>query len=406
MHQCPIGVNIPGFIRQLREGNVKEAYEKIRETNPFPSICGRICSAPCEAACVLTEEGAPIGIRALERYSADFGSSKTKRSMLSSKGKKVAIVGSGPSGLAAAYALTLKGHSISVFEALDKPGGVLRYGIPEFRLPKKILDEEIAVIKNLGVEIQTNFFIGETASLIDLFAQGFSAILLATGAGIPKFIDLPGTHWGGVYFGEEFLMRVNLTRPGIFSRHKQDFVLGSKVAVIGSGNTALDCARAAVRFGSQTTVVFRRTEEEMYVRRDEREFGKEEGIIFEPLVKPLEIIADSNNFVAGLKCVRMDYADNSESGKWDLIPVPNSEFVLEADTVIIAIGHKPNSFVSKFDSNLVLDADGTIQVDEATNLTSVSGIFACGNVVTNAGPVVEAIAAGKKAAENISHYLK
>ncbi len=406
MQGCPLGINIPGFIRHLREGQIREAYERIKEKNPLPSICGRICSAPCEVSCVLTDEGAPIGIRALERYSSDFGRTKQKRQTVFSKGKKIAIVGSGPAGLAAASELAAQGYQVTIYEALDKPGGVLRYGIPEFRIPKKILDEEIGEIKALGVEIETNFFIGQTATLKDLFEKGFVAILLATGAGMPKFMELPGSNLGGVYYGEEFLMRVNLTRPATFSRQKPNFMLGSKVAVIGSGNTALDCARACVRYGSQVNLVFRRTEEEMRVRREEYEFGKEEGIAAEPLVKPIEIVANLNNFVGGLKCIRMDYAESTEEGKWDLVPVPDSEFVLDVDTVIIAIGHKPNSLIGKFDSHLVMNAEGTIRLDEETGMTSIPAVFACGNVVTNAGPVVEAIASGKNAAKNIVSYLK
>ena len=406
MKGCPIGIDIPGFIRLLREGNVTAAYEKIKEQNPLPSICGRICSAPCELSCILTEEGAPIGIRALERYASDFGRTKpVKRSSIVGNSKKVAIVGSGPTGLSAAGELAKKGYQVTIFESLDRPGGVLRYGIPEFRIPKKILDQEIQDIKSLGVEIETNFYVGQTTTLEELSQKGFSAILLAMGAGLPKFMDLPGANLGGVYYGEEFLMRVNLTKSKIFNRVKADFFLGQKVAVIGSGNTALDCARTAKRLGREVTLIFRRTEDEMRVRKQEREWSKEEGIVFESLVKPMEIVAGQNNFVSGVRCIRMDYAETETSDQWELTAVPDSEFVLDVDTVVIAIGHRPNSLISRMVPNLKINEDGTIVVDEK-NQTSISGVFASGNIVTNAGPVVEAIAAGKQAAENINRYLR
>ncbi len=407
MTGCPIGIDIPGFIRLLREGNVAGAYEKIKEQNCLPSVCGRICSAPCELACVLTDEDAPIGIRALERYAADFGRPRFYRwDKMICKGKKIAIVGSGPAGLAAASELAQKGFQVTVFDALDRPGGVLRYGIPEFRIPKKNLDYEINEIKALGVLIETNFFVGQTATIDDLFNEGFVAILLATGAGVPKFMDLPGSHLGMVYYGEEFLMRVNQEKSGIFSKNNPSFALGKKIAVIGSGNTALDCARAALRFGREVRLVFRRTEEEMRVRNDVRLYGKEEGIIFEPLVKPVEILANQNNFVDGLKCVRMDFADPDETGQWQLIPVPDSKFVLDVDTVIIAIGHHPNVVLKKFTTNLKVNKEGAVKINEETTMTSIKGVFATGNVVTNAGPVVEAIAAGKKSAEQMSEYIQ
>ncbi len=407
MQGCPLGINIPGFIRNLREGDVGRAYEVIREQNLFPSICGRVCSAPCEVSCILTDEGSPIGIRALERYCSDNGRSRSSRKdKIYRKGKKIAVVGSGPSGMSAAAQLAQKGYQVTIFESLDAPGGVLRYGIPEFRIPKKILDFEINEIRNLGVDIQTNFFIGQNASLEDLFEQGFVAVLLATGAGTPKFVDLPGSNLGGVYYGEEFLMRVNLIKSTLFSRTTPNFVLGQRIAVIGSGNTALDCARAAKRFGRDVTLIFRRTEDDMRTRRDERDFAKEEGVEFEPLVKPIEILADQNNFVDGLKCVRMDFAESSKD-QWELARVPDSEFVLEADTVIIAVGHIPN-FLKSMDANnqLNLSSDGTIEVDPKTSQTSIPKVFASGNVVTNAGPIVEAIAGGKQVAERMDRYLK
>jgi len=405
---CPLGIDIPRFIRFLREGNVASAYTKVREKNVLPLICGRMCSAPCEAACILNEEGAPpIGIRGLERYASDFGRSRsTKRNQTFLGGKKIAIVGSGPTGLTAAAELAQRGYQVTIFESFDKAGGVLRYGVPAFRIPKKVLDNEINEIRALGVRVEANFLIGHTATLKELMNQDFAAILLATGAGIPKFMDLPGTNLGGVYYGEEFLMRVNRAKGSFFSRKLDKLPIGQKIAVIGSGNTALDCARIGVRLGREVTLLFRRTEEDMRVKKDERTYAKEEGVHFEPMVKPVEILADANNFVGGLKCVRMDYADTDGSGNWTITQVPESEFILEADTVVIAVGHNPNSLISKDAPHLKTNKDGTFRVNEKNGMTSVPGIFAAGNARTNAGPVVKAIDSGKKAAEEIDNYLK
>jgi glutamate synthase (NADPH/NADH) small chain len=281
----------------------------------------------------------------------------------------------------------------------------LRYGIPDFRIPRKILDSEINDIKSLGVEIKTGFHIGQSLFINELFMQGFGAVLLAMGAGIPKFMDLPGTHLGGVYYGEEFLMRANLLKPKVFGSPDLNFYVGQKVAVIGSGNTALDCARAAARLDRDVQLVFRRTEEDMHVRTEEKEFGRDEGVTFNPLIKPIEIIGNDKQFVAGLKCLHMDYAEGSESGKWRLEEVPDSQFVMDVDTVIIAIGHRPNNILNKTHPEIVLNSDGTIKVDPQNFMTSVPKVFACGNVVSNAGPIVEAIASGKQAASNIHKFF-
>lgn len=369
----------------------------------MPSICGRICSAPCEAICVLNDEMAPIGIRALERYVCDHGRTKLPKAR-ENKGKKIAIIGSGPAGLMASTTLAKKGFQVTIFESLDRPGGVLRYGIPEFRIPKRVLDQEIEDIKALGVKFETNVFIGQTLTFEELKQQGFAAVLLAMGAGVPKFMDLKGANLGGVYYGEEFLMRINLIKPVLFGKNNADFILGDRVAVIGSGNTALDCARAARRFSKEVKLIFRRTEEEMRVKAQEREFARSEGIIFEPLIKPVEIIADQNNFVGGIKCIRMDYADTNGNNEWELIPVPGSEFIMDVDTVVLAIGHRPNSILSQFNNELIVNRDGTIKVDEHL-MTSIDGVFACGNVLTNAGPIVEAMASGKEGAASIESYI-
>ncbi|HBG60922.1 MAG: hypothetical protein A2Y03_09390 [Omnitrophica WOR_2 bacterium GWF2_38_59] len=406
---CPARVDIPKFIRALREGDIAGAYSKIKEENCFPSVCGRICFAPCEDACVLAKENAPIGIRALERYIADFGKSRfTKKESFLKIAKRVAIIGAGPSGLAAACSLSNKGYSVEVFESSDKPGGVLFYGVPGFRIPKKVLESEINDIKALGVEIKNNFLAGKTVLIEELFGSGFNAVLIATGAGIPKLIDLPGANLGGVYYGEEFLMRTNLIKTNIFSRYVPSFPLGERIAVVGSGNTALDCARSAVRFGRSVSLIFRRTEDEMMVRFEERQYAKEEGVSFHSLTRPVEIISNNSGFVGGLKCVRMDYADEDSDGKWQLAEVPDSEFIIEADTVVIAVGHKPNSLACKDSAKMSpsISKSGTIKVNSSNLMTNIEGVFACGNVTTDARPLVEAIASGKRAAEGIDVYLK
>jgi len=407
MKGCPLGINIPGFIRSLRENNITGAYAKIKEQNCLMSICGRICTAPCEKACVLKDEGAdPIGIRALERYASDFGKPNTvKRGQTFLGGKKIAIIGSGPAGLTAATELAKRGYQITIFESFDQPGGVLRYGIPEFRIPKKILDNEINEIKALGVKIETNFLIGHTVTLEELADQDFAAVLLAAGAGIPKFVDLPGANLGGVYYGEEFLMRVNHARGSFFPRKVDKLPIGQRIAVIGSGNTALDCARIGIRLGREVTLIFRKTEEDMYVKREDRSHAKEEGVSFESMARPVEILADPHHFVGGLKCVRMDYADTDGSGRWQIVEVPGSEFVLDVDTVVIAVGHNPNSLIGKAAPRLKINKDGTPWVNEKNGMTSIPGVFAAGNVRTNAGPMVEAMASGRQAAREIDSYL-
>lgn len=403
MKGCPLQVNIPGFIRMLREGNVSDAYKIIKESNCFPSLCGRICSAECERMCVLSAEGAPIGIRALERYAADFGRIKVPNQK--PVGKKVAIVGGGPAGLFAANELLQRGFQVKIFEVFDNLGGVLRYGVPDFRIPKKVLDGEINDLIAIGLEVETNCFVGKTFNFKDLFGQGFSAILLATGAGIPKFMDLKGANLVGVYYGEEFLMRVNLTKSNIFSRYVPTFIVGQKVVVVGSGNTALDCARAAVRFGRDVTVIFRRTEDEMRTKKDERTYAMQEGVKFEPLTRPIEVIADTNNAVAGVKCIKMDYADELGDGNWQLTEVPNSEFLIEADTFIIAIGHQPNNLGFLDEAGLKLTKEGLVKINDQM-MTSIDNVFACGNITTSSSPLINALSSGKNAAISIDKHLK
>lgn len=406
---CPLGVDIPAFVRALAENHVVEALAKIRGQNPLPSVCGRVCTAPCEISGLRNDQEDPPGIRALERFAADFGKPKfAPRKLHTQTGKKVAVVGSGPAGLSAAASLAQKGYRVTVFEAFDQPGGVLRYGIPSFRLPVKVLDEEVQEIKFLGVEFKTSCYAGKSINLTDLNTQGFEAILLAMGAGVPQLQDFPGVNLGGVYYGEEFLLRVNIgQRQRASSYHKDgDFRLGARIVVLGSTYMALDCARAALRLGKQVTWVSPQTLEDKKVIGEESAYAQEEGVHIESLARPLAIVGNDQHFARAVQCVRLDYADARATGQWELIPVPDSEFVLETDSVIIAMGHEANSLIRRDVPQLKINDDGTVWINQPDSMTSIRGVFACGNVVTNTTAVVDAMASGKKAAADIDHYLQ
>lgn len=403
---CPLGVNIPRFVRMIRDGNARGAFDLIQEANDFAAICGRICPAPCESVCVPFEGKEPVGIRGLERYAADKGQpffKKTKRNICN--GKRVAVVGSGPAGLTAAAALAQKGYRVTILESSDVLGGVLQYGIPEFRLPAKVLARSIQEIKNLGVETRPNFYVGRTITLDELFAEGFEAVLVATGAGVPVLSEIPGVNLGGVYYAEEFLMRVNFFKGTSAARPSFNSPLGQRVVVVGPGYTALDCARAARRLGKEVTWLSPQSVEGKVSLKRESEYSQEEGVQVEFLVKTLEILADNKDFVKGVKAVRMDYADTHADGKWELTPVPGSEFTVEADTVIVAMGHRPNTLVVRDGPEIRFNPDGGIEADRETDMTSVKGVFAGGAVVSGLKSVVEAMAAGKRAAGHVERYL-
>lgn len=422
---CPVQIDIPSFIKLLREDKPQEALVKIKEKNNLPAVCGRVCPQEdqCEAMCILNKKKFPINIGALERYAADYGKALNKQSTSEpqtcepanlitqepanprTQELKVAVVGSGPAGLTAAADLAKMGYSVTLFESLHKPGGVLMYGIPEFRLPKKIVLEEVEYIKRLGVEVKTDYLIGRTIGLSELFEKGCKAIFLAIGAGLPQFMGIPGENLGNVYSANEFLTRVNLMRAYAFPESRTPLNIGKKALIIGGGNVAFDSARCALRLGAKASLVYRRTQDEMPARLEEIQNAKEEGIEFQLLTQPVKILGDEQGFVKGLECIRMELGEPDASGRRRPVPVKNSNFVLEADTVIVAIGQTPNPLLSKAAPEIKTNPNGTIAVDE-NYMTSLPGVFAGGDIITGADTVIAAMGAGKKAAIAIDKYIK
>jgi len=406
---CPVNVDIPGFIKLICEDNFEGAIEKIKDTNTLPAICGRVCpqETQCEALCVLGKKGQPVAIGRLERFCADYERQKgiTIPESTKSTGKKVAVVGSGPAGLTAAADLAKLGHEVTVFESLHKTGGVLSYGIPEFRLPKEIVQQEIDYIKELGVHFKPNYIIGRIKTLDELCDE-FDAVFLGTGAGLPSFMGIPGENFSGVYSANEFLTRVNLMKAydpayDTMIRH------GKHVVVVGGGNVAMDAARSALRLGAdEVSIVYRRGEEEMPARREEIEHAKEEGIIFRLLTNPLRILGDEKFNVKAVECIKMELGEPDKSGRRSPVPVEGSEFTIPADVVVIAIGTSPNPIIFKGSEGLEQSKRGTVVADEETGATSKCGVFAGGDAVTGAATVISAMGAGKKAAQAIDEYLK
>ncbi|MFH1889116.1 MAG: NADPH-dependent glutamate synthase [Candidatus Omnitrophota bacterium] len=411
---CPVEIDIPVFIKLVKEGKRKEALEKIKEKNNLPAICGRVCpqEEQCEVLCILNKKKVPINIGALERYAADYelgvksrepgAKLQTPNSKLQTK---IAVVGSGPAGLTCAADLVKMGYDVTLFESLHLAGGVLMYGIPEFRLPKKIVQGEVEYITGLGVRVNTDTLIGNTYSIEDLFKDGFKAIFVATGAGLPQFLGIPGENLDRVYSANEFLTRVNLMKAYKFPEYATPVNIGERVAVIGGGNVAFDCARVTLRLGKQVTLVYRRTENEMPARREEIENTKDEGIPFKVLTQPVRIADDGKGFVAGLECIQMELGEPDESGRRRPVPIKDSNFVLDVDTVIVAIGQNPNPLLPKVTPDLKTNKEGTIRVD-GNFMTSISGVFAGGDIITGADTVISAMGAGKKAAAAIDKYIK
>jgi glutamate synthase (NADPH/NADH) small chain len=412
---CPVEIDIPSFIKLLKEGMPKEALEKIKEKNFLPAICGRVCPQEdqCEAMCVLNKKKIPINIGALERYAAERGAVIGERLAVSASNRKpqtenhikVAVVGSGPAGLTCAAELAILGYNVTLFESLHVPGGVLSYGIPEFRLPKKIVHDEVAYIRSLGVQIRTNVLVGRTFTFDDLFGDGYKAIFIASGAGLPNFLGMEGENAGGVYSANEFLTRVNLMKAYEFPRSVTPIKVGKNVVVIGGGNVALDSARCARRLGADVWLVYRRTESEMPARREEIENAKEEGIQFIFLTLPKKIILDENGSIKALEALKMELGAPDVSGRPRPIVIKGSEFIIGTDTVVVAIGQSPNPLLAKNTAGLEVTERGTIKVDKHYG-TSIKGVFAGGDIITGADTVISAMGAGKKAAHEIDKYLK
>jgi glutamate synthase (NADPH/NADH) small chain len=412
---CPVGVKVKEFVQLIVAGDFMGAAAKIREDNVLPAITGRVCPQEdhCEGGCLMGKKVQSLGIGYLERFVADYEQQHldfTKIRKAPSTGKKVAIVGSGPSGLTAAGDLVQKGHQVRVFEALHEVGGVLVYGIPEFRLPKKIIREQVDYMRAMGVEFETDVVVGRTVTIDELMnEEGYGAIFIGTGAGLPQFMGIPGEHLNGVYSANEFLTRINLMHAYEFPRYDEPMVdlAGKHVAVIGGGNTALDAIRSALRLGAgKAYVLYRRSEAEMPARAEEVKHAKQEGIDFQVLTAPVEFVSDGNGWLKAARCVRMELGEPDASGRRRPVPIPGSEFELPLSVAIMAIGTSANPIVQSTTPGLQTNKRGYIQADETTQRTSRRGVFAGGDIVTGSATVILAMGAGRRAAQSIHEYLR
>ena len=405
--KCPVHIDIPAFIKKIKEDDLEGAYSVINESSSLPAVCGRVCpqERQCESACTLGIKFEPVGIGRLERFVADYHNenSKTKAVKPESNGHKVAVVGSGPSGLACASDLAKQGFEVTIYEALHKAGGVLIYGIPEFRLPKKIVAREIEGLKELGVDIQTNVVIGKTITIDELFEEGYEAIFIGSGAGLPKFMGIPGESLKNVFSANEFLTRINLMGAYLPESDTPIFH-AKKVAVVGGGNVAMDAARSARRLGAEVSIVYRRTEKELPARVEEVEHAKEEGIKFELLTNPIEILGSEDGSVSSLKCIRMELGEPDASGRRSPVAVKDSEFVEDFDCVIMALGTSPNPLIKNTTAGIETEKHGCLIVNEEEETTR-QNVFAGGDAVTGAATVILAMGAGKKAAASIAKRL-
>lgn len=407
---CPVCVNIPEFIDKIKEGDFAKAYEVITETSSLPAVCGRVCpqESQCEAKCVRGIKGEPVAIGRLERFAADYfiANDTSKPTPIEKNGHKVAIIGAGPAGLTCAGDLAKKGYDVTVFEALHVAGGVLVYGIPEFRLPKSIVQKEIDKLEAMGVKILTNMVIGKVLAIDELFEEGYEAVFIGSGAGLPSFMNIPGENLKGVYSANEFLTRVNLMKA-----YKEGADTPVKdcqeVAVFGGGNVAMDAARCAKRLGAKNVyIVYRRSDEEMPARREEIEHAKEEGIVFKILTNPLQILGDEEGWVKGVECVDMELGEPDASGRRSPKAIPNSNFILDIDCAIMAIGTSPNPLIRSTTKGLDTNKRGCIITEEETGLTTREGVYAGGDAVTGAATVILAMGAGKNAAAAMDEYIK
>ena len=414
---CPVNIHIPAFIEKIKEGDFESAYQVINQSSSLPAVCGRVCpqETQCEQKCVRGIKGEPVGIGRLERFVADWHNehTKVKAGAPESNGHRVAIIGSGPSGLTCAGDLAKKGYQVTVYEALHTAGGVLVYGIPEFRLPKAIVAKEVETLKELGVDIEPNVIIGKTLTVDELFEMGYEAVFVGSGAGLPNFMNIPGEAYKGVYSANEFLTRSNLMKAYL-DNPKTPIMKGGKVAVVGGGNVAMDAARTALRLGAEKVyIVYRRSMEELPARREEVEHAEEEGIDFRLLCNPIEILGynnpddprdPKNGFVTGIRCIKMELGEPDASGRRRPVAIEGSEFDLDVDTVIMSIGTSPNPLIKSTTKGLEVNRWGGIIVNE-DGLTSREGVYAGGDAVTGAATVISAMGAGKVAAKAIDEYL-
>lgn len=408
--KCPVAIDIPKFISHIKLGEFEEAAKVLSKSTSLPAVCGRVCpqETQCEGKCILGIKGEPVAIGKLERFVADWARENnidlTERA--ADLGKKVAVIGSGPAGLTCAGDLAKMGYDVTIFEALHEPGGVLVYGIPEFRLPKDtVVKHEINNLRKLGVKIETNVVVGKTVTIDELFEEeGFEAVFIGSGAGLPKFMGIPGENANGVFSANEFLTRNNLMKA-----YREDYYTpiksGKKVAVVGGGNVAMDAARTALRLGSEVHIVYRRSFDELPARLEEVHHAKEEGVIFDILTNPVEILADENGWVKGIKCVKMELGEPDESGRRSPVPIEGSEYVIDVDTVIMALGTSPNPLIPSTTKGLEVNKRKCIVAEEETGRTTKKGVYAGGDAVTGAATVILAMGAGKKAAKAIHEYL-
>lgn len=410
MKGCPVSIKIPGFIKEVAEENFKEAAKVIAESSALPAVCGRVCpqESQCEGQCIRGIKGEPISIGKLERFVADWSRENgfVPAAPEKTNGKKVAVIGAGPSGLTCAGDLAKMGYEVTIFEALHEPGGVLTYGIPEFRLPKqKVVQAEIENVRKLGVKIETNVIIGKSLTIDQLFEEeGFQAVFIGSGAGLPIFMGIPGENANGVFSANEYLTRSNLMKA-FREEYDTPIVAGKKVAVVGGGNVAMDAARTAPRLGADVHVVYRRSEAELPARAEEVHHAKEEGIIFNLLCNPIDILVDENGWVNGMKCIRMELGEPDASGRRRPVEIPGSEFVIDVDTVIMSLGTLPNPLISSTTRGLEVNRRRCIVAEESTGKTSKEGVYAGGNAVTGAATVILAMEAGKIGAKGIDTYF-
>lgn len=408
---CPVDIDIPRFILEIKNGDAASAIRTLKEKNSLPAVCGRVCpqEEQCEKLCILGKKREPVSIGRLERFAADW---EIKNDVFSlpeippPTGKSVAVIGAGPAGLTAAGELAKLGHRVTLFEALHDPGGVLVYGIPEFRLPKSIVERECGYIRKLGVEFRTSFVIGRSSTIDELLKNGYDAVFIGTGAGLPYFMNIPGENFNGVYSSNEFLTRVNLMKAYRFPEYDTPVHIGSNVAVIGGGNVAMDSARCALRLGAENVyLVYRRGREQLPAREEEIENAFEEGVKPVFLTVPVEVLGDENGWVKGIECIRMELGEPDESGRRRPVPVGGSNYVIDVDMIIVAIGQGPNPLLTLTTPDLKLNKWGNIIADEKTGQTSKPGVFAGGDIVTGAATVILAMGAGKNAARAIHEYL-